>query len=89
MDISGFMSWFVSEVIGMFTWAFNILDSITFAGTSLLKVLVTIMILVPLLGVVLTLSQSVSVMGYKSERIEEKRERTQAKQHSKGKSRWV
>lgn len=72
MDISNFMSWFISEVIGMFTWAFNLLDSITFGGTSLLRVLITIIILVPLLGVVLTLSQNVSVIGHRSEKVKER-----------------
>lgn len=73
MDISNFMSWFVSQVVSIFTWAFNLLDSITFGGTSLLKVLVTIIILVPLLGVVLTLSQNVSVIGHRSEKVKERK----------------
>lgn len=75
MDISNFMSWFISQVLSIFTKCYTILDNIQFAGTSLLKVIVTILILVPLLGVILTLSQSVSVVGQKSERIREKRER--------------
>ncbi|MBE6148632.1 MAG: hypothetical protein E7167_04005 [Firmicutes bacterium] len=86
MDISNFMSWFVSQVVSMFTWAFNLLDSITFGGTSLLKVLVTIMILVPLLSIVLTLFQNMTVVGEKSGRISERREQKRAKQ---GKSRWI
>lgn len=65
------------------------MDSIQFAGTSLLKVIVTIAILVPLVGVVLTISQNVSIVSQKSERINDKRERTQAKNASKGKSRWI
>ena len=75
MDISGFMSWFVNQVITIFTKCFNIMDNIQFGGTSLLKVMITIAILVPLLSVILTISQSVSVIGQKSERIREKRER--------------
>ena len=75
MDISGFMSWFVNQVITIFTKCFNIMDNLQFGGTSLLKVMITIAILVPLLSVILTISQSVSVIGQKSERIREKRER--------------
>lgn len=72
MDISGFMSWFINQVITIFTKSFNILDSIQFAGTSLLKVIITIAILVPLVGVVLTISKNVSVIGQRSERIKER-----------------
>lgn len=79
MDITNFMTWFINQAVNMFSWFFNILDSITFMGTSLLKVCITIMILVPLLSVVLTLSTGVSVIGSKSERIETKREIAQAK----------
>ena len=75
MDISGFMSWFVNQVITIFTKCFNIMDNLQFGGTSLLKVMITIAILVPLLSVILTISQSVSVIGQKSERIREKREK--------------
>lgn len=89
MDITNFITWFINQVISIFTKCFNIMDSIQFAGTSLLKVIVTIAILVPLIGVVLTISQNVSVISQKSERIKEKKERTQAKNASKGKSRWI
>lgn len=73
MDISAFITWFIAQVISMFTWIYNILNSITFAGTSLLKVIVTITILVPLLGVVLTLSLNPSVMSHRSERVKDKK----------------
>lgn len=79
MDISGFMSWFINQVIEIFTNCFNILDNIQFGGTSLLRVIITISIIVPLLGVILTISQSVSVIGQKSERIREKREKASKK----------
>lgn len=72
MDISNFISWFISQVINMFSWFFNLLDSITFAGTSLLRFLITITILVPLLGVFLTLSKSTSFIGEKSEKVKER-----------------
>lgn len=75
MDISNFMSWFITHVFNIFKWFYNLLDSITFGGTSLLKVLVTIVILVPLISVVLTINQNVNVIGNRSERIRNKKER--------------
>lgn len=69
MDITAFMSWFVNQVANMFTWVYNTLDSITFAGTSLLKVSITLVILVPLVGVLLTLTKNSSVSVSKSERV--------------------
>ncbi len=75
MDISNFMSWFITQVVNIFKWFYNLLNSITFGGTSLLKVLVTIVILVPLISVVLTINQNVNVIGNRSERIRNKKER--------------
>lgn len=73
MDITNFMSWFVSQVVNIFTQAFNILDSITFSGTSVLKVLVTIIILSTLLGVILTISSpGLSFRGNKSDKVKER-----------------
>lgn len=69
MDITNFMTWFVSQVVDIFSWFFGILDSITFAGTSMLKVLITVVILVPLVGVFLTLTKNATVVGQKSERV--------------------
>lgn len=85
MDITNFIQWFISETIKIFSWFFNLLDSITFMGTSLLKVIITIIIISALLGVVLTIGQSVSVVGHKSEKIKEKRSEATAKD----KSRWI
>lgn len=75
-DISDFMSWFVSSIVDIFGELFFILDSITFAGTSLLRVLLTILILGSLLGVILTFSRSVSSNLSKVERSEKVRERS-------------
>ena len=80
MDITNFMTWFINQVVNIFTWCFNLLDSITFAGTSLLRIIVTIMVLVPLLGVVLTISRDVSVIGSKSEKIKQKKGKQNAKE---------
>ena len=81
-DISSFMIWFINQVISIFTMCFNILDSITFGGTSLLKVFVTIMILIPLLSVVLTLFHNSSSSGYRSGKSERVKD-------SNGESRWI
>lgn len=74
MDITNFMTWFIAQVISMFTWVYTTLDSITFAGTSLLKVTVTITILVPLMGVLLTISRNdFNLLGSRSERVKDKK----------------
>lgn len=73
-DISDFMSWFVNQVINIFTSCFNLLDSITFGGTSLLNVLITILILIPLLSIVLTLFHNGGSLGYRSGRSERVKE---------------
>lgn len=78
-DITSFMTWFVSEVVKIFTSFFNILDGITFAGTSLLKVSITILILSALLPVVLTLSHSVNTFTSISEKRERNAEKAKRK----------
>lgn len=75
MDISNFMSWFVSQVVRIFTWCFNTLDSIQFGGTTLLRVLVTIVILVPLLSVFLTLGKNGGIPVARSEKVRSKSEK--------------
>lgn len=55
MDISTFMSWFIQQVVRIFTFVFTTLNSITFAGTSLLKVIIFINIIVPFLYLVITI----------------------------------
>lgn len=72
-DISDFISWFIGQVVDMFGETYSILDSITFAGTSLLKVLLTILILGSLLGVILTFSKSVNFVGSRSEKVKNKK----------------
>lgn len=76
-DITDFMTWFVSSVVDMFSELFSILDSITFAGTSLLRVMLTILILGSLIGVILTIGQSFNYLGNRSERIISKQEAAQ------------
>lgn len=55
MDISYFMTWFVAQVVTIFTFCYTTLDSIEFGGTSLLKVIIFINIIVPFLYLVLTI----------------------------------
>lgn len=75
-DITDFMTWFVASVVDMFSELFSILDSITFAGTSLLRVILTILILGSLVGVILTIGQTVSTNLAKSERSDRVNERS-------------
>ena len=75
-DITEFMTWFLDEIINLFTQIFNILDSITFMGTSLLRVLLFILILGSLIGVILTIGKSVSTNLSKSQRSERVKERS-------------
>lgn len=67
-DITTFMTWFVQQVANIFTSIFNILDGITFANTSILKVIVNIMILSALLPVILTIANSKAINRVGSER---------------------
>ena len=73
MDITYFFTWFIDQVVNIFTKVYSTLDSITFMGTSLLRVSVTIMILIPLLQVVLTISKNTSVVGERVEKVKESR----------------
>lgn len=87
VDITNFVTWFVSQVISLFGQIFTILDSITFAGTSVLKVIITIIILSSLVGVVLTISQGFTVISNKHEHIVNKRENA-IREHNRQIARW-
>lgn len=84
-DITDFMTWFVSSVVDMFSELFSILDSITFAGTSLLRVMLTILILGSLIGVILTIGQSFNYLSNRSERIISKQEAAQRRKERSNK----
>jgi len=58
MDITDFITWLLNEIIKLFTNIFNILNNITFSGTSLLKVIITIGILGALIPIILTIAPS-------------------------------
>lgn len=79
MDITNFMTWFVSQVVNIFSWFFNILDSLQFGGTSVLRVLITIVILIPLVGVFLTLFKNDFRFNSTSERVESSNDKDKAK----------
>lgn len=51
MDITVFMTWFVGCVVTIARWCWDMLDKITFMGTSLLDFSITLVII----GVVLNL----------------------------------
>lgn len=63
MDISTFMSWFVSQVVNIFTYTFTTLNNITFGGTSLLKIIVFINIIVPFLYIIITIPAGAGSIG--------------------------
>lgn len=73
MDITEFMTWFIEQVVEMFSFVFSTLNSIEFLGTSLLQVLLTILILGSLLSVILTISKSVNYVGGKSEKVKSRK----------------
>lgn len=73
MDITEFMTWWLSQVLQLFTKIFNLLDSIQFMGTSLLKVILTILILSVLIPVILTISRSTNFVGSKADKIKSRR----------------
>ena len=58
-DITGFMTWWVAQVISIVSYCWNTLDSIQFAGTSLLRVLLMIIIFGALFKVTLTIPQNI------------------------------
>ena len=70
MDITNFMTWFVSQVVSIFTQVFTILDNIRFGGTTLLRVCVMIVILSALIPVFFTIGRSSGGVFRRSERVE-------------------
>lgn len=72
MDITNFMTWFIEQVVDIFTFVFVTLDSITFMGTSLLRVLLTIMILSVLVTVLLTIARNPSYSASRSGKVKSK-----------------
>lgn len=72
MDITNFMTWFINQIINIFTFIFNLLDSIEFMGTTLLKVILFIQILAIIIKILLTVSKNT---GSNIERVNRKDEK--------------
>ena len=83
MDISYFIEWFFLRVCTIFARCFDILDSVTFMGTSLLRLSITIIIFSVLIPVILTIGQSTAILGQKSERIHDRKERAERRSKKK------
>lgn len=67
-DITYFMDWFLDQVVKIFTFVFNTLDSITFWGFSLLDFIITIAIISSMLAVLFTFAPKTSTMITRDER---------------------
>ena len=79
MDISNFMTWFINQVVSIFTWMFNILNSIEFWGTSLLKLIVTITIISAMIPVLLTIGQTGASITEYNVKVKEKNKKEREK----------
>lgn len=77
MDISYFMTWFVAQVVTIFTWTYTTLNNIEFGGTSLLKVIIFINIIVPFLYVILSIPRANQAYkdGYKKGKEDKKNDK--------------
>lgn len=67
-DITNFMTWWVNNVINIITYCWNTLDSIQFAGTSILRIMIWCTILSALFKITLTIPQGITG---NSERVKE------------------
>lgn len=65
MDITSFITWFVENILNIFTWCFNLLNRITFYNVSLLQYIISLLVLGVILEILFTL---VSNNGIKSSR---------------------
>ena len=74
MDITNFMTWFLDQVISIFKFVFNTMDSITFMGTSLLKVVLTIVIISALIPILLTIGKSSRITAERADKVRDKGE---------------
>lgn len=71
-DITNWMSWWVNQCISIFTFTYNTLDSIQFAGTSILRIIIWVAILGALFKVALTIPQGIA-NNSSSERVKEEK----------------
>lgn len=61
MDISRFMVWFLAQMLRLYTYCVGLLDSITFAGVSLLEVIVYTFVIGVALDIIVVSARSRSV----------------------------
>lgn len=79
LDISDFMTWFIAQVVSLFSSIFSTLNNITFLGTSLLKFSLTILIIGGGISILITIAQSNIVNSERSGRIKGRREAREKK----------
>lgn len=80
MDITEFMAEFLDLIIDMLTKTYNWLDSITFAGISLLQFIITINVLGAVVILLFTLVSGYSVSTAHSYSIKERRKAERRKE---------
>lgn len=76
-NITPFMTWWVNLVVNTFTRLFNILDSFEFAGTTLLEVIISIVIISAMLPILLTIANTITVQSNKAQARRDRKERRQ------------
>ncbi len=81
-DISNFVNDFFELLLSMFTKSYNILDSITFNGITLLQYIITLNVLAALILVLFTIVPNYSVTSARSYSIREKRSAERRKERS-------
>lgn len=79
-DITSFVNEFFELVLTMLQKSYNLLDSITFNGITLLQYIITLNILAALILVLFTIVPNYSVSGARSYSIREKRKAERAKE---------
>lgn len=79
-DITFFVNEFFELVLTMLQKSYNLLDSITFNGITLLQYIITLNILAALILVLFTIVPNYSVSGARSYSIREKRKAERAKE---------
>lgn len=79
-DITSFVNEFFELVLTMLQKSYNLLDSITFNGITLLQFIITLNILAALILVLFTIVPNYSVSGARSYSIREKRKADRAKE---------
>lgn len=68
MDISNFMSWFLGQVLKIFTFCLGLLGNITFYGTSLLELIVSLLVLGVVLDIIVISARSRAVRDVSRDR---------------------